>query len=178
MLSVEAADRVNCPAYESSSSECASLCSSFLPLPDHTVRLQFRLPQLSYQLAKRLAGSAPSFQLFTAHLHGIQSSHRSRPSSLFKYLQRPHECALQADIYTAAGFGRSVIVPTWGLALTFRSLGARPCAPLAGWRTTPSRIGRASRSVGCPSDSGPHGLYRDGQQAHRAAGSDRPYPTI
>jgi hypothetical protein len=73
---------------------------------------------------------------------------------------------------------RSVIDPTLRLALIFRSLGDRPCEPLAGWRTTPWRIGQAFRSVGCPSDSGLRGSYRHGPQAHKAAGSDWPYRTI
>jgi hypothetical protein len=73
---------------------------------------------------------------------------------------------------------RSVIDPTLRLALIFRSLADRPCAPLAGWRTTPSRIGRALRSLGCPSDSGPRGSCRHGPRAHKAAGSDRSCRTI
>jgi hypothetical protein len=71
-----------------------------------------------------------------------------------------------------------VIDPTSKLALIFRSPGDRPCAPLAGWRTIPSRIGRAFRSVGCPSDSGPHGSYRPGSRVHKAGAPDRSCPTI
>ena len=82
------------------------------------------------------------------------------------------------DRAISARVDRSVIDPTLRLALIFRSLGDRPCEPLAGWRTTPWRIGRAFRSVGCPSDSGPRASYRHGPQAHKAAGSDRPYRTI
>jgi hypothetical protein len=73
---------------------------------------------------------------------------------------------------------RSVIDPTLRLALISRSLGDRPCAPLAGWRTTPSRIGGAFRSVGCPSDSGPRGSCGHGPRARKAAGSDRSCRTI
>ena len=54
----------------------------------------------------------------------------------------------------------------------FRSLGDRPCAPLAGWRTTQSRTGWAFRLLGRPSDSGPRGSARHGPRARRAAGSD------
>jgi hypothetical protein len=82
------------------------------------------------------------------------------------------------DRAISAPVDRSVIDPTLRLALIFRSLGDRPCEPLVGWRTTPWRIGRAFRPVGCPSDSGPRASYRHGPQAHKAAGSDRPYRTI
>jgi hypothetical protein len=99
-------------------------------------------------------------------VHGVNG----RPLSLVPFYAR----------YSAPNTAgrRSVIDPTLRLALISRSLGDRLCAPLAGWRTTPSRIGRVFRSVGCPSDSGPRGAYRHGPQAHRAAGPDRSYRTI